>query len=118
MNRPTRRKAWLALAIVAALTAVPAAAAAAPAAIDEYVLDLHGVRQVDSGPVAAAAAGAVDRGDDVQRGVVGEREAPPSPLASLGDTLGGLPPAIVVGLLALLGLLLLARPRPIPHAQR
>ncbi len=56
MIRPTLREAWLAIAIVAALAAAPAAATAAVPASDEYVLEIPGVRQTDSGPVAGAAA--------------------------------------------------------------
>jgi hypothetical protein len=123
MIRPTRRKAWLAIAIVAALSAVPAAASAAAPASDEYVLQFPGVRQTDSGPVADAnpAPATKDAGDGVQRGVVGEQETPSTPLGALGDAMTGLPVAFTVGLAALAAIvaaLALSRRRPIAPAPR
>lgn len=105
MIRPTRWKAGLALAIVAALAAVPAAPAlAAPPAGDEYVLEIPGVRDNASGPVAAAPAASPTAGENVQRGVVGESDSPSSPLAALGDALGSIPASVLTGLIVLLGL--------------
>jgi len=122
MNRPTRWKARLAPAIVAALLLVPAQAAeagpgAGPApAGDEYVLQLPGVRQ--SASDVAQPGRAADAGGGVQRGVVGETDEPAGPLAALGDALGALPASILAGLaalgaLALLGALLRRRLTPL-----
>jgi hypothetical protein len=121
MNRPTRWKARLALAIVAALVIVPAAVAEASApAGDEYVLELPGVRQSDSAVNAGPAGGRSGGGSGIQRGVVGETDEPADPLAALGDALGAIPTAIVAGLAILLALALLAVParRPAPHGSR
>ncbi|MFN8114143.1 MAG: hypothetical protein U0R51_13215 [Solirubrobacterales bacterium] len=120
MIRPTRRQASLALAIVAALCAAPAAALAAAPASDEYVLEIPGVRQTESGPVAGAATGDGDAGDGVQRGVVAEQDTPSTPLAALGDALAGFPAAFAVGLLALAAIVALAvsASRPTPHSPR
>ena len=119
MIRPTGTKAWLAIAIVAALSAVPAVASAAAPASDEYVLEIPGVRQTDTGPVANATP-ATDAGDGVQRGVVGEQETSSAPLAVLGDALSGFPVAYTVGLAALAAIaaLGLSRRRPIVHGPR
>ena len=92
MDRPTRRKARLALAIVAALVAAAGrrpARAAAPAD-DEYVLEIPGVSQTesnvneDSGTIGTSArhdhgGGRGGAGSGVQRGVVGEADAPADP---------------------------------------
>lgn len=119
MESPIRRKAWLALAIVAALTAVPAGATAAPPASDEYVLEIPGVRQAESGPVGGEAAPS-PAGDGVQRGVVGEGNGTGSPLAALGDSLTAMPASIFAGIVALLAILLLgiARRHPDPNGSR
>ena len=117
---PTRRKAWLAIAIVAALTAAPTAASAAATASDEYVLEIPGVRQTDNGSVAGTTAPPNDAGDGVQRGVVGEQDAPSTPLAALGDALSAFPAAFAAGLLALAAIVALSvssRPST-PHGTR
>jgi hypothetical protein len=113
-------KAWLAVAIVAALCAVPATASADAPASDEYVLQVPGVRQTDSGPVADATPVVKNAGDDVQRGVVGEQEDPSTPLAALGDAFTGFPAAFTVGLavLAAIAAFSLSRRRPIAHGTR
>jgi hypothetical protein len=101
MDRPTRRKARLALAIVATLIVlpVPAATAAAPAD-DEYVLQFPGVSQTDSNVNQAPAhAGG---GSGIQRGVVGEADVPPTPLAAAGDALAGFPVSLLIGAALLL----------------
>jgi hypothetical protein len=120
MIRPTLREAWLAIAIVAALTAAPAAATAAAPASDEYVLEIAGVRQTESGPVADATAPESARGDGIQGGVVGEQDPPATPLAALGDALAGLPAVFVAGLLALAALaaLIVTRRNPTSHRSR
>jgi hypothetical protein len=110
MEHPTRRKAGLALAIVATLAATPTAAtAAAPSAGDEYVLEIPGVRQAES--LGVASTGAPDREPREQLGVVGETEPPESPLASLGDAVAAIPASLLAGLAALLALTLVALPR-------
>ena len=117
---PTRRKAWLAIAIVAALTAVPATASAAATASDEYVLEIPGFRQANNGLAAGSAATANDAGDDIQRGVVGEQDPPPTPLATLGDAVSSFPGAFAAGLLALaaIALLSISSRRSSSHATR
>ena len=109
MSRPTGRNARLALAIVAALITLQAQAAqAADPADDEYVLKLPGVTQSESS-VSEPPAHHGDRGNatgggsSIQRGVVGETEAPPTPLAAAGDTLSAIPASLLIG-----GALLLA----------
>lgn len=120
MIRPTQGKAWLAIAIVAALAAAPAAASAAAPASDEYVLEFPGVRQTDGGSVAGSTATPTDAGDGVQRGVVGEQNAPSTPLAAVGDALSAFPAAFAAGLLALAAIVALgiSSRRPIPHGTR
>jgi hypothetical protein len=112
MDRPTRRKARLALAIVAALVVlpVPAATAAAPAD-DEYVLELPGVSPTDNNLSQTAAHdgnGVAGGGSGTQRGVVGETDAPPTPLAAAGDALAALPASLLVGAALLLATAILA----------
>jgi len=122
MDHPIGWKTRLTLAMVATLAAtpVPAALAAAPAG-DEYVLEIPGVRQADSGAGSGAAAdgGSVGSGAE-QRGVVGEADAPQTPLAALGDTLTAVPAPLVVGLAALLAVVLLAATgrRPVSNGSR
>jgi len=114
MDRPTRRKARLALAIVATLVVlpVPAATAASPAD-DEYVLQFPGVSQTDSNVNQAPARagdgnGATTGGSGIQRGVVGETDGTPTPLAAAGDVLAALPASLLVGAALLLATALLA----------
>ena len=114
MDRPTRTKARLALAIVATLIVlpVPAATAAAPAD-DEYVLQFPGVSQTDSNVNQAPAHGgdgngATTGGSGIQRGVVGEADVPPTPLAAAGDALAGFPVSLLIGAALLLVAALLA----------
>jgi hypothetical protein len=118
MSNPTR-KARLALAIVAALLALPTASASAAApAGDEYVLEIPGVRQTDAGPVAAAEESGGGAGG-VQRGVVGENDPPASPLSALGDAIAAVPASLSVAVAALLALALTAgRRRPVAHSSR
>ena len=108
MDRPTRRNARLALAIVATLVMlpIPAAMAAAPAD-DEYVLEIPGVSQTDSNVNQAPAHGgdgngATTGGSGIQRGVVGEADVPPTPLAAAGDALAGFPVSLLIGAALLL----------------
>ena len=109
MNRPTGRNARLALAIVAALIFLPVQAAqAADPAVDEYVLEPPGVSQSESSVNEAPAdhgdrGNATGGGSSIQRGVVGETEAPPTPLAAAGDTLSATPSSLLI-----VGALLLA----------
>lgn len=123
MNRPTRFKARLALAIVAALAAVPTPAIAAVPAGDEYVLEIPGVRPTGGGSVAVPRATdfrASGRGD-AQRGVVGETDEPSSPLAALGETIGSVPRSLALGVAAFAALALLVAPplrRPVPDGPR
>ena len=114
MDRPTRRKARLALAIVATLVVlpVPSATAAAPAD-DEYVLQFPGVSQTDNNvnqaPTRAGEGkGATGGGSGIQRGVVGETDAPPTPLAAAGDALTGFPASLLIGVALLLATALAA----------
>ena len=105
MDRPTRTKARLALAIVATLIVlpVPAATAAAPAD-DEYVLQFPGVSQTDSNvnQAPAHAGGGNGGGSGIQRGVVGEADVPPTPLAAAGDALAGFSVSLLIGAALLL----------------
>lgn len=119
MDRPTRPKARLTLAIVAALILAPAPAASAAPASDEYVFQLPGVHQADD-TVAPSGRGGTMSGHSVQRGVVGETDLPAGPLAALGDALGAIPASIAVGLAALLALALatMFRRRPTAHDLR
>lgn len=121
MDRPTRWKARLASAIVAALVMVPAPAAQASAvpAGEEYVLQLPGVPQSNSTVNSQPTGGSVASGG-IQRGVVGESAEPAGPLAALGDALAAIPAAIVAGIAALLVLALLAIPlrHLTPHGSR
>lgn len=122
MDHPIGWKIRLTLAMVAALAAtpVPTALAAAPAG-DEYVLEIPGVRQADSGAGSEAAAGGGSVGGRAeQRGVVGEADAPQAPLGALGDTLTAAPTPIVVGLAALLAIVMLAAigRRPVSNGSR
>ena len=119
MDRPTRPKARLTLAIVAALILVPAPAASAAPASDEYVFQLPGVHQTDNTAAPDARAGAAP-GHGVQRGVVGETDPPAGPLAALGDALDATPTSIAVGLAALLALALatMLRRRSVAHYLR
>ncbi len=123
MGRPTGRKARLALAIVAALIALPvqAGGAAAPAD-DEYVLKLPGVTQSesnvneDSGTIGTSArhdhgGGRGGAGSGVQRGAVGEADAPPTPLAATGDALTAVPASLLIGAGLLLATALIAGAR-------
>jgi hypothetical protein len=108
MSSPTGRKARLALAIVAALIALPvqASGAAAPAD-DEYVLKLPGVTQSesnvnDSGTNETSARHDQGGGGDsaavgIQRGAVGEADAPPTPLVAAGDALTAVPASLLIG---------------------
>lgn len=114
MDRPTRRKARLALAIVAALVALPVttAGAAAPAD-DEYVLEIPGVSQSDSGAGETPArhgdgSGTTAGGSRIQRGVVGEAEAQPTPLAAAADALAAIPASLLIGVALLLATGLIA----------
>ena len=108
MDRPTRRKARLALAIVATLVVLPAPAATAAApADDEYVLQYPGVSQTDSNVNQAPAPAhtgksATAGGSGIQRGVVGETDDPPTPLAAAGDALTGFPASLLIGAALLL----------------
>lgn len=112
MDRPTRRKARLALAIVAALVAlpVPVAGAAAPAD-DEYVLEVPGATQADTGarqiPTRPGdATGPTAAGSGIQRGVVGETDAQPTPLAAAADALAAIPASLLIGAVLLLATVL------------
>jgi hypothetical protein len=113
-------KARLALAIVAALNALPVqvSGAAAPAD-DEYVLKLPGVTQSesavneDSGTNGTSArhehGGGLDAaGSGIQRGAVGEADAPPTPLAAAGDALTAVPASLLIGAGLLLAMALIA----------
>jgi hypothetical protein len=86
---------------------VQAAQATDPAA-DEYVLKLPGVTQSESS-VSETPSHPTDRGNaaagssGIQRGVVGETEAPSTPLAAAGETLPATPASLLIG-----GALLLA----------
>ena len=117
MDRPTRRKAGLALAIVATLAAVPAPASAAPSAGDEYVLEIPGVRQAEN--LGTESAG--ERSERtptvarVQRGAVGETDPAGSSLAALGSTAAATPTSLLVGIVALVALAL-ATALPRRHA--
>ena len=91
---------------------IPAAMAAAPAD-DEYVLEIPGVSQTDSNVNQAPAHGgdgngATTGGSGIQRGVVGETDATPTPLAAAGDALAALPASLLVGAALLLVAALLA----------
>jgi len=105
MDHPTRRKAGLALAIVATLTAAPAHAIAdAPAAGDEYVLEIPGVRQSENAGIGTGGAANGDRAAPEQLGVVGETDPPPRPLGALADAAGAIPGALLAGFAALIAL--------------
>ncbi|GIK77001.1 MAG: hypothetical protein EDQ89_03170 [Acidobacteria bacterium] len=109
MDLPTRLTAGLALAIVASLAAAPAQAGAeAPAAGDEYVLELPGVRQSEGSAAGGGGEGIgpVSRTDSRQLGVVGETDAPASPLAASAEAAGAIPTSLLAGLAALVALAL------------
>jgi hypothetical protein len=109
MDHPTRRTAGLALAIVAALASAPAqAAAAGPAAGDEYVLEIPGVRQSESSAIGGGGEriGRVSVAGSEQLGVVGEADSPASPLAASADAASAVPVPLVLGLATLIGLAL------------
>lgn len=107
MIRPTRTTARLALAIVAALAALPAGAAAAPPAGDEYVLEIPGVKPTGGSVVSENEESAGSVGGGIQYGVAGESTTPAGPLAALGDSLRAVPASMAVGLGAVLTLLLI-----------
>lgn len=121
MNRPTRSKAGLTLAIVAALAATSAALApfaAAQPASDEYVLEFPGVGQNLSGTQVDSSRDAASSGDGLQRGVVGETSPPDDRLESLGSTLAAAPAALVVGLALLMAVAVATRlAAPDPRAR-
>jgi len=109
MELPTRRTAGLALAIVASLAAAPGPATAdTPAAGDEYVLELPGVRESQGSAVGGGGEeiGPVARTDSRQLGVVGETDAPVSPLAESAEAASAIPMSLLAGLAALLAVAL------------
>ncbi len=121
MDLPARRTTGLALAIVASLAAAPAAATAdAPAAGDEYVLELPGVRQSEGSAVGGGGEGIgpVARTDSRQLGTVGETDAPASPLAASAEAASTIPAPLLAGLAALLALALAAATLRHPGARR
>lgn len=120
MELPSRRTAGLVLAIVASLAAAPAEVNAdAPAAGDEYVLELPGVRQTEGSAVGGGGEGIgpVSRTDSRQLGVVGEVDPPASPLAASAEAASAIPTSLLTGFAALLVVALAATLRR-PDARR
>ena len=107
MNRPTHSQARLRIAIVAALVAASAVAAppalAAATATDEYVLEAPGVGGTDN--VSVSTVDGRDRGQtEGQQGIVGEADAPASPLASAVAMIGSASAPLLIGMAALLAI--------------
>ena len=113
MDRPTGWKARPRPAIVAAVAALIAALALAPAsfaaeaATDEYVLEIPGARQSQSSSTIDTATGGGYGGE--QLGVAGEANPPQSGLDSLISALAALPTALLVAIAILIGLVLAGR---------
>lgn len=109
------------LAIVASLAAAPATANAdAPAAGDEYVLELPGVRQTEGSAVGGGGEGIgpVPRTDSRQLGVVGETDPPASPLAASVEAASAIPASLLTGFAALLAVAIAAAALRRPVARR